>query len=271
MTADIILALLIFTAIAWAAYLYSKKRKRQTLLASQLSPQHIAILRNHVPLYNRLPQQLQKKLQGLILCFLDEKAFVGCDGFVISDEVRLIIAANACVLILNREKNYFPGFQTILVYPDTYIAGEIDYDGLVEIHHQSARAGESWHRGPVVLSWADIMRGASGEEDGHNVVLHEFAHKLDEENVAMDGLPVLRDRESYQQWAEVLSREYDAFKNRVAHGENQVIDEYGAVSAAEFFAVCTESFFEKPQQMKGKLPQLYQQFQQFYGLDPAAW
>jgi Mlc titration factor MtfA (ptsG expression regulator) len=271
MTTETLFALLAVAVIAWAGYIYNQKIKRRKLLASQLSPQHIQILRDHVPLYNRLPRHLQKKLQGLIFYFLDDKAFVGCDGFVINDEVRLIIAANACLLILNREKHYFPGFQTILVYPDTYMAADIHYDGLVETHHQSARAGESWHRGPVVLSWADVMRGASGEEDGHNVVLHEFAHKLDEENVAMDGLPVLRDRESYQQWAEVLSREYDAFKNRVAHGENQVIDEYGAVSAAEFFAVCTESFFEKPKQMKKKLPQLYQQFQQFYGLDPAAW
>jgi len=152
MTTEIILALLVVTAITWAGYIYRKKIKQQKLLASSLSPQHIQTLRNHVPLYNRLPQYLQKKLQGLILCFLDEKAFVGCDGFAISDEVRLIIAANACLLILNREKTYFPGFQTILVYPDTYIAREVDYDGLVEIHHQSARAGESWHRGPVVLS-----------------------------------------------------------------------------------------------------------------------
>ncbi len=108
-------------------------------------------------------------------------------------------------------------------------------------------------------------------EDGHNVVLHEFAHKLDEENAVMDGLPVLRDKSQYGDWAEVLSREFEAFRERVARHKNRVIDDYGAISAAEFFAVISETFFEKPLQMKHNLPDLYRQLQNYYRLDPAAW
>ena len=151
------------------------------------------------------------------------------------------------------------------------MAREIRYDGLVEIHGDSLRAGESWHRGPIVLSMTDVMRGSGNEKDGHNVVLHEFAHKLDEENGIMDGLPVLRESAHYKEWAEVLMREYDEFLDRVERGKNKVVDEYGAVSAPEFFAVATESFFEKSNQMKKRLPELYQQLQKFYGLDPASW
>jgi len=145
------------------------------------------------------------------------------------------------------------------------------YDGPVEAHEDSIRSGESWHRGPVVLSWQDVLRGTSNQSDGHNVVLHEFAHKLDEENEIMDGLPVLRDSSHYAEWAEVLSKEYESFQIRVNRRSNSVIDAYGAESPSEFFAVATESFFEKSLQMKQKLPDLYQQFKKFYNLDPAEW
>ena len=115
------------------------------------------------------------------------------------------------------------------------------------------------------------MRGSLNNSDGHNVVLHEFAHKLDEENEIMNGLPVLRDSSHYAEWAEVLSKEFDSLLIRVDRGTNSVIDAYGAVSPSEFFAVATESFFEKPLLMKNKLPDLYQQFRRFYNLDPAVW
>jgi hypothetical protein len=158
-----------------------------------------------------------------------------------------------------------------LVHPDTYVAKEVKYDGLVEVSEDSVRSGESWHRGPVVLSWLDVKRGSLNRDDGHNVVLHEFAHKLDEENEIMNGLPVLRDSSHYAEWAKVLSKEYDALLIRVERRKNSVLDAYGAVSPVEFFAVATESFFEKPLQMKRKLPELYEQFKRFYNLDPVEW
>ena len=221
--------------------------------------------------HSRRNKLLLKPLSRARVRILDEKQFIGCDGLEITDEMRLTIAANACILLLKRDKRCFPGFTSILVYPDTYVARDIKHDGLVEIHEESVRAGESWQRGPVVLSWADVVRGTMNQHDGHNVVLHEFAHKLDEENTIMDGLPVLRESADYAAWAQVLSREYESLQSSVDHGEHTVLDGYGATSPAEFFAVATETFFEKPLQMKNMLPELYEQLKKFYNLSPADW
>jgi Mlc titration factor MtfA (ptsG expression regulator) len=271
MIPSIIAGLLLIAFAVWLWQRFSKHLHRKKLLLSPLPVDAIETLQQQVALYQQLPSALQQVLQGCVNRFLYDKVFVGCNGFEVTDAVRLTVAGNACLLVLQREKKYFPGFATILIYPDTYVAKDVSYDGLVETHHDSIRAGESWQRGPVVLSWSDVEKGLQHERDGHNVILHEFAHKLDEENAIMDGLPVLRNAEDYQAWAEVLTEEYAAFLQRVEHRSNDVIDEYGAVSAAEFFAVATESFFEKSKKMKRKLPQLYAQFQNFYGLDPAQW
>jgi Mlc titration factor MtfA (ptsG expression regulator) len=267
----IIVSLIVLVVIIWGVRRYRENRRRQDLFHKPLAAESIAIIERNVPLYTRLPNALRETLQGSINYFLDEKVFVGCDDLEITDEIRLIIAANACLLVVNRDNKHFPGFETIFVYPETYVAKQVSYDGMVEIHSDSTRAGESWHRGPIVLSLTDVMSGSKNDKDGHNVVLHEFAHKLDEENGVMDGLPVLRESADYKVWAKVLTKEYDEFLKRVDRRKNSVIDEYGAVSAPEFFAVATESFFEKSTQMKSKLPELYAQLQKFYGLDPAQW
>ena len=263
---------LIFAAfLVWVLRLQLQRSRRNNLFLKPLPPDWIQILENNVSIYSLLPQNLRKELHGRINIFLDEKEFIGCAGLQISNEIRITIAGNACILLLKRDKRCFPRFTTILIYPDTYVSKEVKSDGLVVVHEESVRAGESWYRGPVVLSWADVMRGSLNNSDGHNVVLHEFAHKLDEENEIMNGLPVLRDSSHYAEWAEVLSKEFDSLLIRVDRGTNLVIDAYGAVSPSEFFAVATESFFEKPLLMKNKLPDLYQQFRRFYNLDPAAW
>lgn len=261
-----------FAAIlVWLVILQLRRFRRKKLFVKPLPSDWLQVLERNVPLYLLLPQILREDLHGRINIFLDEKEFIGCAGLEITDEIRLTIAGNASILVLKRDNHFFPGFTSILVYPDTYVAKEIKYDGLIEVHGDSVRAGESWHRGPVVLSWADVMRDTLDQSDGHNVVLHEFAHKLDEENKIMDGLPVLRDITHYAEWANVLTREYDSLQNRVDHGTNTVLDGYGATSPPEFFAVATETFFEKPLQMKDKLPELYEQLKIFYNLDPAAW
>lgn len=263
---------LVFAAIVvWLILIKLRKTRRYKLSRQVFKTDWIRILKKNVSLYSRLPAKLREELHGRINVFLDEKDFSGCAGQIITDEIRVTIAGTACFLLLNRDKYTFRGFTTILVYPDTYIAKQVKYDGLVAFHEDSVRSGESWHRGPVVLSWKDVLHGTQNPADGHNVVLHEFAHKLDEENELMDGLPVLRDKSHIAEWARVLNKEFDSFLIRVDHGDNSVIDGYGAESPAEFFAVATESFFEKPLQMKKKLPDLYQQLHKFYNLDPALW
>ena len=257
--------------LIWWGRLQLRKRRREQLRRQPAPARVLEVLQQNVGLYSWLPDDLRTELHGLINVFLAEKQFVGCDGLVVSDEMEITIAALACILLLNRPTTFFPGFSTILVYPDAYIATEVSYDGQVEIQRETTRAGESWHRGPVILSWADVQRGASHVGDGYNVVLHEFAHKLDEENGGNNGLPVLSEQGHYADWATVLGREFRSLEKRVASRSNRVIDEYGLTSPPEFFAVATESFFEKPVAMKSQLPELYQQLSTFYRLDPADW
>ena len=267
----IILFGLLFTAItAW----YIRKRiitsRLNKLYQQPLPSAWIALLQKNVSLYSRLPLALKNELHGCVQLFLDEKQFIG-KGIDITDEIRLTIAGNACILLMQAQKRTFPDFTTIIVYPDTYVAKQVSHDGDLEAIKDSHRAGESWFRGPIVLSWGDALRGSLNAKDGHNVVIHEFAHKLDEQTGNVNGLPVLRNHSHYSEWASVLNDEFDSLKNRAERGKNSVIDKYGTVSAPEFFAVATESFFEKSAQMKNKLPDLYEQLNRFYQLDPASW
>ena len=261
-----------FAVLAWLLFGPAIRRRRFARLRRQEPPADLAaVLTRTVRLYASMPADLRQQLHGHVNVFLAEKEFIGCNGQEITDEIRYTIAGTACMLLLNREANYFPGFTSILVYPDTYQSVDVVYDGLVESHEQSTRAGESWHRGPIVLSWGEVIRGVTDDSDGFNVVLHEFAHKLDEENEGTDGLPMLHADHHYREWADVLGREYEALEKRVMRGDNHVLDDYGLESPPEFFAVATESFFEKPKAMKERLPDLYEQLRRFYCVDPAGW
>lgn len=255
----------------WCFRRYQKTQLIKKLYLLPLKPEYLELLKRHVPLSNSLPKELESVYHGHINYFLATKIFVGRGGFEVDDRVRLAIAGNACLLVLKRAAPIFSGFKTIIVYPATYQAANISNNaGVIESRLQH-RGGESWYRGPIVLSWSDVEFGSIHSNDAHNVVIHEFAHKLDEENKIMDGLPVLREHDHYKEWAEVLTKEYEAFLVRVDKNKNKVIDEYGSVSAVEFFAAITESFFEKPQMMKRKLPDLYQQLSQYFGVDPSQW
>jgi Mlc titration factor MtfA (ptsG expression regulator) len=248
-----------------------RRSQRARLRQQDLPASFVAILEKEVPLYRRMPPDLRAELRGYVNVFLADKEFIGCDGLTITDEIRLVIAGNACVLLLNRGVDYFAGFRSVLVYPGTYMATLRHMEGGIVTESVSTRAGESWHTGPVVLSWTDVRKGIDHPDDGHNVVLHEFAHKLDEENGIVDGLPILREVADYAEWARVLTREFADLVERVRHRKNEVMDGYGATSPPEFFAVATETFFERGGLMQERLPELYQQFRKFYGVDPAAW
>jgi Mlc titration factor MtfA (ptsG expression regulator) len=278
MRQNLIYCLLSLPILAIVAWFYLDKRKikqrelkRIRLRAQPLPQEYLDILQSEFPLYLRLPDELQSKLAGHIQVFLDEKDIVGRNDFEINDTVRVLIAAQACLLILNRPGNYYPGFRSILVYPETYVASSTRTEGMLHITGTSTRAGESWHRGPVILAWDHVLQRARDSRDGHNVVMHEFAHKLDEENAAMDGLPLLPTAVQYQQWSQVLNAEFNVQQQKWADGDDDVIDSYGATSPAEFFAVVTETFFEKPHQLERHHPKLYEQFKQCYLLDPKQW
>ena len=258
--------------IAWRLTTIRKRNQRRTQLMGQSIPDIWQVMiEKNIPLYNRLPDELKTQLHGLANVFLAEKTFVGCGGQEITDEVRVTIAAQACMLLLNRTPRFFPKLKTIYVYPHTYVAKGLTNDGGIMIEGKSVRLGESWQNGPVVLAWDSITGGACNIQDGQNVVLHEFAHQLDQEDGDADGAPILENRSSYRTWAAVLSEEYENLQHKTSHRQQSVIRKYGATNPAEFFAVATEVFFEKPKQMHKRCPDLYQELKNYYHLDPLHW
>jgi Mlc titration factor MtfA (ptsG expression regulator) len=247
-----------------------RHRHRSHVRARPFPPAWAGIIEKNVPYARVLSPDERRELEGHVQVFLDEKTFEGCAGVAITDEVRVTIAAQACVLLLHRETDYFPEVSSILVYPHAYQAPTKERlpDGSIA-DGQSARLGESWHRGAVVLSWDDVLSGASDIHDGHNVVFHEFAHKLDEEDGSANGAPRL-ERSQFVAWARVLGAEFHTLQADALHHHKTVMDKYGATNPAEFFAVLTECFFEKPAQLRKKHPELYEQVRLYYQQDPAA-
>ncbi len=246
--------------------------RRQRALARPLAPALVAVLERNIPIYARLGEALQLQLQRLVQQFLYEKKFVGCDGLTVDDEMRVTIAGQACLLLLNRYSKVYPALHTILVYPSAFLVprNQVDAAGVVTETRQDL-LGESWGDGRVVLAWDHVRRGAADWSDGQNVVLHEFAHQLDSESGSTNGAPYLGSHASYRSWSQVLSRDFAALRADVMLRQHSVLDHYGATSPAEFFAVATETFFEKPWQMAERHPALYAEFEKYYRVDPKEW
>jgi len=246
-------------------------QRRKVLLTQDLPPEYVNMIRDNIPIYDKMPAALQNQLAGMVNVFLAEKKFQGCGGLEITDEIKVTIAAQASMLLLNRKTSYFKSLKNILVYPHTYLAKNVSFGNGVMVEEDSARLGESWQNGPVVLAWDSIKGGASNIGDGRNVVFHEFSHQLDQEDGAADGAPILEKRSCYKSWAKVLSSEYENLLTAKSKGHRSVINKYGATNPAEFFAVATEAFFEKPRQLHKRHPELYEELKQYYHLDPEKW
>ncbi len=247
-----------------------KRRRRAELRAAPFPDAHRALILENVPYVATLPEADQRELEALVQVFLAEKSFEGCGGLTITDEIRLTIAAQACLLLLHRETNMYPELDSILVYPHAYRAKGLQREGLVVMENDQVRLGESWARGTVVLAWDHVQRGARLVGDAQNVVLHEFAHQLDAEDGSVDGAPDLGARARYIEWAKVLGDEFKELADRVHAGRASDIDAYAATSPPEFFAVVTEMFFEAPVKLQQRHPQLYEELRGFYKQDPAA-
>jgi len=248
---------------------FFKNRRREALRAQPLSAEERALLDKNIPYLSSLSAEDRTELEGLVRIFLAEKQFEGCGGLELDDEIRLTIAAQACLLLLHRETDIYPNVDSILVYPSAYRVPTQDRDGLVVIEEEQTRLGESWQRGLVVLAWDHVLSGAAQPRDGQNVVLHEFAHQLDSEDGVMNGTPELGARARYTSWAHVLGDEFAELSRRLHAGRSSDIDPYGATNPAEFFAVLTEMFFEKPRGLKRRHPELYAELVEFYRQDPA--
>lgn len=230
------------------------------------------IIQQRMPYFRQMPADLQLQLKQHVQVFLAEKNFIGCNGVNITDEIRVTVAAQACLLLLNRKTDFYPKLQTILVYPRAFIKEQQSKDaGGVQFSQKMTLAGESWDFGKVVLSWQDTLDGAKITDDGHNVVIHEFAHQLDQENGSANGAPILEKGQSYQCWSEVFSRQFELLQKQAKTGSPSIFDYYGATNPAEFFAVASEVFFEKAQQFHHEHPMLYRQLKQYYQVDPIHW
>ncbi len=248
-----------------------RNRERTLRMAESISGEWQSLIEKNIPIYKRLPEDLKQQFHGLINVFLDEKAFVGCGGQEITDEIKVTIAAQACMLLLNRKTRFYPKLKTIYVYPHTYVAKGLMNDGGLIVEGKSVRLGESWQNGPVVLTWDSVTGGARNIQDGRNVVFHEFAHQLDQEDGDADGAPILENRSDYRGWAQVLGEEYERLRSKTRGRRRSVLNKYGATNPAEFFAVATEAFFEKPRQMHKRSPDLYEELKTYYKLDPLNW
>jgi Mlc titration factor MtfA (ptsG expression regulator) len=237
-----------------------------------LSGEWEEMIRQRVSYYHLLPAPQQESLRALIQVFLDEKSFEGCAGLKITDEIRLTISCFACILLLGGQSDLYPRLRTILVYPHGYLAPHHNRqpDGTVSEGVQP-RSGESWSFGNIVLSWSDIERDAANPKRGRNIIFHEFAHQLDSESGSSQGAPILPANAKYADWASILTHEYEALINSIEQGRKSLLDEYGATSPAEFFAVVTECFFLKPFELKLEHPQLYTQMELYYRQDPVKY
>lgn len=230
------------------------------------------IIQKRMPYFRKMPTDLQLQLKEHIQVFIEEKEFIGCNGVKVTDDIRVTIAAQACLLLLNRKTDYFPKLKSILVYPRAFVKQQQQQneDG-IHFTHQLALSGESWDIGRVVLSWEDTVHGAMHVEDGHNVVIHEFAHQLDQENGKANGAPILYDGQNYQTWSSVFQAEFEQLKRHASQGAPSVFNYYGATNPAEFFAVASETFFEQASLLHNRHPSIYQQLKELYRVDPIHW
>ncbi|MEH1815208.1 MAG: M90 family metallopeptidase [Nostoc sp.] len=248
------------------------KRRRNRLKHRPFPALWNAIIENNLPIYLCLSPDEIRRLQGHIQVFLAEKQFIGCRGLQVTEEMKLTLAAVACLLLLNERGQYFPRLRSILVYPNAYFVQETNSVGKYVVEERRvARLGESWTNDQVVVSWEQVKQDINNWRDGRNVVLHEFAHQLDQEDGKAEGVPILQHNSDYTIWAKVMTEAYQQLCNDVLQGAKTVMDSYGATNPAEFFAVATETFFEKPHQLLSKHPALYEQLQRYYQLDPVQW
>ncbi|WP_236860709.1 zinc-dependent peptidase [Candidatus Reidiella endopervernicosa] len=217
-----------------------------------------------LPLLNGLNEEEQSRLQELTILLMRHKSFEGAQGLVLTQPMMLHIALQACLPILNLGLSAYDGWVSVIVYPAAFVPVRSYTDEAGVVHQgQVALAGEAWQRGPLILGWHEVERG--GEIDGHNVVIHEFVHKLDMLNGAADGFPPLHAGKDVAEWTEAFTRAYDHFQKRCHNQTYRDIDCYAATSPPEFFAVFSEVFFERPELLKQHYSDVYEQLRATIG------
>lgn len=255
--------------VALVAQPWLTRRRRARLRARPFPAAWRKTLRRRVPIAARLPPELQLRLKRHIQAFIAEKPFIGCQGQAITDEVRVTIAAHACLLLVGHtQPDYYPRLRQILVYPTAFVVNRERTlgGGLVQAQRHTL-AGESWAQGQVILAWDEVLASAANPSDGHNVALHEFAHQIDQDTGMADGQPWRPGPNARRRWSAVMGAAFDKLRSE----PSTVIDRYGASEPAEFFAVVTEVFFERPQALAAEAPTVYAELARLYRTNPMDW
>ena len=254
-------------------------RRRARIRSKPFPASWRRMLQRRVPYIAALPADLQLQLKQHVQVFLAEKPFIACGGLVLTQEMRVVIAAQACLLLLNRPSSYFPNLRQILVYPGPFVVSRVRADDTGVFQQlREVLSGESWSQGQVILSWEDVLDGATDPADGRNVVIHEFAHQLDQETGHANGAPHLGSPTARKNWRKTFTEEFALLRQRAQGSGVQtdpdsipLLSDYGAINPAEFFAVASEVFFELPRRMANEHPSLYEELRRFYCVDPLAW
>lgn len=250
------------------------ERRRRHILETPFPDTWEDILEENVAAYELLDDDEQKRLRDLVQVFIAEKNWEGCGGLELDDEMRVTIAGAGCLLLLGRNHDLFSEVESILVYPSAVMMPEgprSHFDSeLRVVEDDKPVLGVAVRGGAVVLAWDSALRGARDSKDGHNVVIHELAHKIDFLDGSADGTPMLETHAERRAWAEAFQPAYLAHKERAEHGKKSFLDDYAITNEAEYFAVATEAFFEKPRALRRQLPEVYEQLAGFYNVDLAA-
>ena len=265
-----IFVVLVIVGVGVALVLPHYRLKRA--LNAPFPEEWVSIVESNIGVYRSLPKPLRLQLRKLIKQFLHQKNFTGASGLEITDEIRVTIAAEACMLLLNRKTNVYPSLRFIIVYPTAFVVDRPQggADGIVS-EGRKGLLGESWSTVKVLLAGENVLHGSSTFADGQNVVLHEFAHQLDSESGSTNGAPILVGQNCLRTWASTLSEEFEDLQKDAWKGKRSLIDHYGATNPAEFFAVATETFFEKPAQMAKHHSELFEVLKCYYRIDPREW
>lgn len=248
--------------------------RRNKILKNDFPSEWRLLLEQKVAHYLFLNDAERLHLEQLVQVFAEEKTFTGCNGLEITDEIRVVISAEACMLLLGLPHNLYRHFHTIFIYPSTVVVPQVRQSMFstapLEVRSEVAISGQAFKGGPVILVWDAVKKEARHPEFGHNVVYHEFAHILDMLDGHADGVPPLHDRQDYASWSRVCTREFNSLIEKSQKGKPTFLDAYGATNEAEFFAVATEYFFDKPLKMEKKHKELYDILAGFYNQDTAA-
>ena len=247
---------------------WSRKRRRQSLLATAWPEAWSRHLNRNVRLTWNLTESQRQDLQSRIKIFVAEKTWEGCEGLVVTEEMKVTVAANACLMLLGVEDFYFDNVRTILMYPQVFSRRQDSGRTAGGVEH---RSGEAWQGGPIVLSWRDVLRGGRDEADGRNVTIHEFAHALDGLDGEMGGNIAFDSDDDSTQWKRVVDSEYAQLVDATEQNRPTLLDHYGATNQAEFFAVATEAFFERPAELEREHAQLFSLLQKYYRINPIPW